>query len=155
LKYIRKLCIVSLFLKILHIGGKDMSDFSFFNLGFRSENVCDTLERYNKKESINKEVLLDSKKILEDCLNINANYTKNLTHSNYDLSDLIPIIFEIYRNKTVSDIVNAISSIQTTIDILVNETKPAVEVSAPLFFFKELSKICLNRNNSQSIINSI
>ena len=133
-----------------------MSEFSYFNLGFRSENICNVLNNYKKKEKFNKEILLDSEKILNDCLNIENNFSKNLNHSNYELSELIPLVLEIYKGKAIPEIIESIDLIKKIINnIVVNNKSDVEEVYMPYNFFKNLSKICLNRNNYNSIINSI
>lgn len=95
-----------------------MEGLSLFNIGFRCENICLALNEYIKTKNINQFVLNDSEKIISDCFSVTPTSREGLSFSKYDLTDLYGLIFQLFKSKTVPEMLTVLKNVSSVIDQL-------------------------------------
>jgi hypothetical protein len=124
-----------------------MENYSLFSIGFRSESICRALVNYQANEPFSKMIIEDSVRIIEEC------FTENHSHSNYSVNEFVPLIVEIYRHRTLPEMVAELSGIKEAIK-QIKADKTGVEITSTLQFFKKLSSLCLSRSRIPASTNS-
>jgi hypothetical protein len=118
-----------------------MQTFSLFNIGFRSENICEALRDYKETgEMIHDSILEDSKKIIEDCSKFNNVASLNSFMSKYNIYDLLNYIYENYKNN-----IECLDEVKRILYDL-SEKKEKINIDKALDFFQSLSNYCLIKN---------
>lgn len=124
-----------------------MESLSLFNIGFRCENIYNTLKDYKEGKPINKLILDDSNNIITDCFLVEKNITEHLSLSEYEVTEFLPLVFEILGEKSFADLKKSLKEIQDIVDKIKHDTS-GIDVKKALDFFNSLSNICLSRNNT-------
>jgi hypothetical protein len=126
-----------------------MQSLTFFNIGFRSDNIYESLKGYNEEKRINKTIVEDSKKIINDCLRFDKDIASIYgLHNNYEVSDLLSFIYYFYETQSIKNIANELNDILKIIQDIIND-EPNVDTRKAKEFFQNLSEYCLAKNNSQ------
>lgn len=134
-----------------------MYDLSYFNLGFRSDSVSNLLENLKSKDMPDLEILNDAFNIIKDCLNVKENqsllqsFTKK---KGYEISTLLPLLSELYTNKTLKAIITDLKKVYSTVEKIKKDRTSvnSSEFDHAISFFSELADTCLS--NSAHQINS-
>lgn len=135
-----------------------MSDLSYFNLGFRSESILEVINKIEQGVPGNKTVLADAVAILEDCVRIEKEdgMSSNLFRAGYELSSLVPLIFDIFPDMNTSDIMLELKGIISSIDKLIhNNPLETTQKDSIEKFFSSLSQLCLSRLSNFELAESM
>lgn len=137
-----------------------MSDLSYFNLGFRSENILEELSRAEQGGRTNDSIINDALSILSDCVRIESKngMSSNLSFkSGYDLSSLVPLIFDIFPEENdTKAIIKELKDILSSIEhLLTGGTLDPEKLNPTKDFFSSLSQLCLSRLSSMSNQNTM
>ena len=124
-----------------------MREFSLFNIGFRCENALNALDEYEKKGEItNKYIIEDSEKIIDDCFKFQNNEIIGFDNSKYELTDLYPLIFEIYNDISFNEMFKSLDNIKYLLTGIKGNNK-TIDIKEAKDFFTKLSLLCLESNN--------
>lgn len=132
-----------------------MFDLSYFNLGFRSDRIKSILYKLEQKEQSETAELSDAFMIISDCLKIkdeDAIISNFSTEVGYDLDMLLPILEEVFSNKTSEEAISELEYISQTIKTL--ENNGHVEQNnykCAIDFFSRLAGLCLSNSVKQSM----
>jgi hypothetical protein len=133
-----------------------MVDLSYFNLGFRSDNVSNALASLKNKTVTNSYLLNDAFMIITDCLKIkddNILFSGLSQTRGYEYNDLLPLVAELYSNENVDAIVQDLSKISDTVN-KAREAKQGIDdtdIDHAISFFSRLSDLCLANSAHQTI----
>ena len=130
-----------------------MRELSFFNIGFRCENICETLNDYSKSKgkNLNKYTIEDSKDIIEDCFSIKNNTASFFSSKRYNSSDFIPVIFEYFKGKSLTEMFSDLQEVQGIMFQLEISDK-TVNIQPALRFFEGISNICIRKSSRRNSI---
>ncbi len=126
-----------------------MQEFAYFNIGFRSENVYQQLSYYENGNEYNKNLIKNSIQIIQDCFKIEESLSGLSFNEAYEITDLIPLILEIYKDSSINDIVENLKKIADIVND-VSEGKEGVDINYAKEFFFNLSEICLSKSSNLS-----
>jgi len=135
-----------------------MTEFSYFNLGFRSENILEELNNLMQQKGVNDLILFDALSIVKDCVSLKEEnaISNNLTPSGYELTFLVPLVFTIFPGKKVDETIAQLKDILEAIEKLIKKEKIATERTEKIrTFFSTLSKLCLAQISNLSVERSI
>jgi CRISPR/Cas system endoribonuclease Cas6 (RAMP superfamily) len=126
-------------------GERGMQSFIYSNVGFRCETVYKELHDHLKtKKEINKIVLDDSKKLLNDCLRIenDARHAIYLTTSNDE--EFESILYEYILEKKDKDIIPRLKRIASNLENI--DTLKEPQINEMCSFFGSLVELCKDRS---------
>ncbi len=127
-----------------------MTELSYFNLGFRSENILEELSSFIQKKEVNSLILKDALSIVQDCVSIETEgvLSNRLIPSGYDLTSLVPLIFSIYPRKKIDEIFVELKKVlQSLSDLIQKKEIPSGKIDPIKYFFANLSQSCLSNIN--------
>jgi len=123
-----------------------MQDILLFNIGFRCEGVCEALHKYKTSGiRITQRTLDDSLEVIKDCCACEGSMTSFFSSNHAVLSELLPLVFDVFPNKEVGQIVEELIKIRDAIETVKRGVR-GVDVDACYDFFKKISNLCLRRN---------
>lgn len=97
-----------------------MHDLTYFNLGFRSENIAIQFE--SKKSKISKKHIDEAKSILLECLvvesvDLTVKHIASSRHA-YDSLNITPILFEVFKTKSMLTIMKNLNRLNDDLELL-------------------------------------
>ncbi|MCH7858776.1 MAG: hypothetical protein IID14_03640 [Candidatus Marinimicrobia bacterium] len=97
-----------------------MHDLTYFNLGFRSENIAIQFE--SKKSKISKKHVTEAQSILLECLTVESidstvKYIAGSRHG-YNPLNITPILFEVFKTKSMLTIMKNLNKLNDDLKLL-------------------------------------
>jgi hypothetical protein len=137
-----------------------MFDLSYFNLGFRSDNVRQFLTELQSKSIRNDNLLNDAISIIDDCLKIENDdvlISRLSPSQGYEMNALLPLLAELYQGKDLKSVVKDLNQILITIDKAKNNRKKVKdeELDKAIDFFLKLTDLCLSNSSYQSVTDEL
>lgn len=129
-------------------GGATMETLSLFNIGFRCENIYQALSAYKEKRPFNEMLMADYEIIINESFSSTTSFTENMSASKSTYFQLMPLIFEVLKEKTVHSFRERIGKISNSLKD-VKDKKSDIDVNEAMEFFRKLSNLCLSRNTAK------
>lgn len=121
-----------------------MKDLSNFRIGSQCENICKELTNFKNGEPVDQGVIDTSLEIISFCLNMcNGQKVKSLSFMPAR-ERFLPLIVQLYRNKSKEDIKKSFESVLESIQFAKNNKHG--DVASAITFFYKIEKICLNNS---------
>ena len=133
-----------------------MYDLSYFNLGFRSDNVSNTLLEMKSKGTTSQPLLEDAVSIIKDCLKTKENDTIILKFSSgkgYETNTINPILRELFPGEDPPTMITKLKKVYFTISSIENKKDFSErEIDQAIDFFSNIADICLSNSIQQAIL---
>ncbi len=125
-----------------------MEELSFFNIGFRCENISETLNDYinSNGKNLDKYTIEDSIDIIKDCFSIRDNTASFLSSKKNNSSGFIPVIFEYFENKSLKEMISDLQEVQEIVTKL-ELSNELVNIQPAIKFFEGISDICISKSS--------
>lgn len=136
-----------------------MYDLSYFNLGFRSDSVCNSLSEIKTKREKSSPVLKDAFSIVKDCLKTKEDdviISKLSPGKGYETRTISPILRELFPEKDTISMIKDLRDIYHIINkIEKNDDYSDPEIDLVIEFFSKIADICLSNSAQQALPNNL
>lgn len=122
-----------------------MHELTLFNIGFRCENICQTLKDYEEGNPVNELVLDDSESLIYDCIELKDNMASYFGSNRHDILEFFPLILDVFKGKEFQEIIDELKDIQRVVSEIKKGTQ-GIQIDKAHDFFNKLSNLCLSRN---------
>jgi hypothetical protein len=122
---------------------------SLFSIGFRAENICQVLRDYQAGKPVNRFIMDDSARVIEECSQLIDTPVESLKENRHDYGDYLPLLYEAFGSASLDQAPRLINDIRHTIGQIA-EAKPglSLDVSPALSLFQRLSDLCILKANA-------
>ena|SRR6266849_1033935 len=127
-----------------------MEGASAFNIGFRCENICLALKKYEGSNDISVSEIQDSLQIITDSLNLEKKVIESFSSSKSDPSELYPLIFKVFPKQGISQIIGSLREIYSALEKIARGEQN-IDVTKVYKYFDALAETCLASHSNLNV----